>query len=259
HHFTPERLADFSNVDGVIAIAHTSGCANRIGGADYVLLQRTLAGMARHVNVGAYLFVGLGCEMNQIGDFLANYQFDGAPYLTIQDEGGIKKTVSAGVSAVEKLLLEANRVSRGPAPISELMLALQCGGSDSWSGVTANPALGRVADEVVRQGGTVVLGETTEVYGAEHLLTRRASSPEVAEKLVERIHWWESHTAMFGASIDNNPAPGNKAGGLTTIYEKSLGAVAKAGSTPLEDVVAYAERIEARGFVHMDTPGYDPV
>jgi altronate hydrolase len=138
-------------------------------------------------------------------------------------------------------------------------VALQCGGSDSWSGVTANPALGRAADEVVRQGGTVVLGETTEVYGAEHLLTRRARSPEVAEKLLERIRWWEQHAAMFGASIDNNPAPGNKAGGLTTIYEKSLGAIAKAGSTPLNDVVAYAERIVERGFVHMDTPGYDPV
>jgi altronate hydrolase len=144
-------------------------------------------------------------------------------------------------------------------PASELVVALQCGGSDSWSGVTANPALGRAADEVVRQGGTVVLGETTEVYGAEHLLTRRARSPEVAEKLLERIRWWERHAATFGASIDNNPSPGNKAGGLTTIYEKSLGAVAKAGSTPLNDVVLYAERIRERGFVHMDTPGYDPV
>ena len=144
-------------------------------------------------------------------------------------------------------------------PASELVVALQCGGSDGWSGVTANPALGRAADEVVRQGGTVVLGETTEVYGAEHLLTRRARSPEVAERLLERIRWWERYTEMFGASIDNNPAPGNKAGGLTTIYEKSLGAIAKAGSTPLNDVIEYAERIVERGFVHMDTPGYDPV
>jgi altronate hydrolase len=179
--------------------------------------------------------------------------------LTIQQDGGFRRTVEDGVEAVLRLLPLANEAVREPVPASELVVALQCGGSDSWSGVTANPALGLAADEVVRQGGTVVLGETTEVYGAEHLLTRRVRNAEIADKLLGRIRWWERHAAMFGASMDNNPAPGNKAGGLTTIYEKSLGAIAKAGSTPLNDVVLYADRIRERGFVHMDTPGYDPV
>jgi altronate hydrolase len=179
--------------------------------------------------------------------------------LTIQQDGGFQKTVEAGIAAVEKLLPVANQATREPVPASELTVALQCGGSDGWSGVTANPGLGRACDEIVRQGGTIVLGETTEVYGGEHILTRRAKNPEVAEALLERIRWWESYTAMFGASIDNNPAPGNKLGGLTTIYEKSLGAIAKAGTTPLNAVVGYGERVTEKGFVHMDTPGYDPV
>jgi len=179
--------------------------------------------------------------------------------LTIQLDGGFEKTVEAGIAAVKRLLPVANEAVREPIPVSELTVALQCGGSDGWSGVTANPALGLAADELVRQGGTVVLGETSEVYGGEHLLTRRARDRAVGEKLVERIRWWERYTAMFGASIDNNPAPGNKLGGLTTIYEKSLGAIAKAGSTPLNQVVGYGERVTERGFVHMDTPGYDPV
>jgi len=167
--------------------------------------------------------------------------------------------VEAGTRAVAALLPRAASYRREVVPASELVVALQCGGSDSWSGVTANPALGRAVDLLVAQGGTAALGETTEVYGAEHMLTRRASSPEVAEKLLERIHWWEDYTARNGFEIDNNPAPGNKAGGLTTIYEKSLGAVAKGGSTPLNGVYEYAERITARGFVHVDSPGYDPV
>jgi altronate hydrolase len=179
--------------------------------------------------------------------------------LTIQQDGGFLQTVEKGIEAVKQILPEANKATREPVPASELMVALQCGGSDGWSGVTANPGLGKAADLVVKQGGTVVLGETTEVYGAEYLLTRRAKSPEVAQKLVDMIHWWEDYTAYFGGSIDNNPAPGNKLGGLTNIYEKSLGAAAKAGSTPMNDVVGYGERVTERGFVHMDTPGYDPV
>jgi altronate hydrolase len=179
--------------------------------------------------------------------------------LTIQQNGGFRRTVEDGIDAVKRLLPLANKVRRTPVPASELVVALQCGGSDSWSGVTANPAVGSAADEIVRQGGTVVLGETPEIYGAEHLLARRARNAEVARKLYDRIRWWEQHTAMFGASIDNNPAPGNKAGGLTTIYEKSLGAVAKAGTTGLNDVIDYADRIVGKGLIHMDTPGYDPV
>ncbi len=263
HYFTPERLAGYPNVDGVIALAHVSGCGNRIGGADQTLLQRVLAGMARHPNVGAYILVGLGCETNQTVELVENYQLNNngsfPPSLTIQECGGIRKTVQAGIEAVESLLPIVNSVSRTPQPVSELALALQCGGSDSWSGVTANPVVGLVADELVRQGGTVVLAETPEIYGAEHLLTRRAINAEVGQKLVAKVRWWEQHTARLGIEIDNNPSVGNKAGGLTTIYEKSLGAIAKGGSTPLTGVYDYAESVTARGFTFMDTPGYDPV
>lgn len=264
-HFTRERLAGYPNVDGVIALAHHSGCATRVGGADYVLLQRVLAGIARHPNVGAYVLVGLGCEANQMADLIRNYDLgaEGASsppvMLTIQDEGGIRKTVQAGIAAVEALLPVVDATPRSPQPISELMVALQCGGSDSWSGVTANPALGLAADRLVQHGGSVVLAETPEVYGAEHLLARRAVSAEVAGKLMQKVRWWEAHAARLNLEIDNNPSPGNKAGGLTTIYEKSLGAIAKAGSAPLVDVFDYAAPVTARGFSFMDSPGYDPV
>ncbi len=281
HHFTAELLADFPNVDGVIAIAHGFGCATRVGGEDYMLLQRTLAGIAAHPNVGGYVLVGLGCEVNQISALVENYHLAvkeapairhanhqpsiasaprlAPPSLTIQDTGGVRKTVGAGIAMVNALLPVVNQYRREPVPISELTVALQCGGSDGWSGVTANPVLGMVSDEIVRQGGSVVLAETPEIYGAEHLLTRRAVSREVGEKLIRKIQWWEQHAAKHGVEIDNNPSHGNKAGGLTTIYEKSLGAVAKAGTTPLVDVVDYAEPIMQKGFTFMDTPGYDPV
>lgn len=263
HYFTPERLADYPNVDGVIVLAHLSGCANRINSADYILLQRTLAGMANHPNIGGYIIVGLGCETNQVADLIDNYGLgtNGSkpPNLTIQDAGGIRKTIAAGIEAIEELLPLANQTERTPQPVSELMLALQCGGSDGWSGVSANPVLGMVSDRIVQQGGTVVLAETPEIYGAEHLMTRRAISHEVGEKLVEKVRWWEEHTTRLGIEIDNNPSIGNKAGGLTTIYEKSLGAVAKGGSTPLTGVYDYAEPVTARGFTFMDSPGYDPV
>jgi altronate hydrolase len=268
HYFTPERLAAYPNVDGVIALTHQSGCATRLGGPDYLLLQRTLAGMARHPNIGAFILVGLGCETNQISDLVERHGLtrngngnghESPLHLVIQDEGGIRKTVQAGIAAVEELLPLVNRADRTPQPISELMVGLECGGSDSWSGITANPLLGLVADEIVRQGGTGVLSETPEIYGAEHLLTRRAVSPEVGQKLVDLVHWWEDYTRKMDIEIDNNPSPGNKAGGLTTIYEKSLGAVAKGGSMPLAGVYEYAEPVTARGFTYMDTPGYDPV
>ena len=254
-------LDDYPNVDGVIALPHKGGCGAHIGSAAMLQLQRTLAGTVDHPNVAGYVILSLGCEVNQPDDMIAatTLSEDAPLVVTIQQDGGFAKTVEQGVEAVLGMLPAANRAERESVPASELVLALQCGGSDGWSGVTANPGLGKACDLIVRQGGTVVLGETTEVYGAEHLLTRRASSREVGEHLVDRIRWWEQYTAMWGASIDNNPTPGNKAGGLTTIYEKSLGAVAKAGSTPLNQVVGYAERVTERGLVHMDTPGYDPV
>jgi altronate hydrolase len=256
-------MKQFPNVDGVLGFPTKGGCGAHYGSPDLGQLQRTMANIVDHPNVAAYVILSLGCEINQPDDMIAATHLSDNGHkplvLTIQQDGGFQKTVEAGIEAVMELLPAANALEREEVPASELMLALQCGGSDGWSGVTANPALGKAADEIVRQGGTVVLGETSEVYGGEHILTRRAASREVGEKLVERIHWWEQYTSMFGASIDNNPTPGNKLGGLSTIYEKSLGAIAKAGSTPLNDVVPYAERITTKGFVHMDTPGYDPV
>lgn len=261
HHFTPQILQAYPNVDGVIPFTHIYGCATRIGTHDYQLLARTLMGMARHPNVGAAVFVGLGCESNQPADLLrsAGMQPDSFPVLVIQDQGGIRKTVQAGIAQIEALLPQVNAVQRAPQPVSELKVALQCGGSDAWSGVTANPVVGAFSDLVVRQGGTVVLAETPEIYGAEYLLTRRAVSQEVGQKLIDLIAWWEAHSRRHGIEIDNNRSAGNAAGGLSTIYEKSLGAVAKAGRTPLTGVYQYAEQVTERGFTYMDSPGYDPV
>ena len=258
HFRDPETLAKFPNVDGVIGFPTKGGCGAHYGSQYLGLLQRTMAGIVDHPNVAAYVILSLGCEVNQPDDLIVNTDLGNGTQplvLTIQLDGGFEKTVQTGIRAVEQLLPEANRAVREEIPASEIMLALQCGGSDGWSGVTANPALGYACDLLVKQGATVVLGETSEVYGGEHLLTRRAISREVGQKLVDKIHWWEDYTSMFGASIDNNPSPGNKLGGLTTIYEKSLGAIAKAGTTPMTDVVDYAERITGKGFIHMDTPG----
>jgi altronate hydrolase len=261
-------LKDYPNVDGIVPIVHKHGCAMAYGGEDHHQLDRTLAGFANHPNVAAYILVGLGCETGQASHLIENQQLNliqlGRPkdpplVLSIQDSGGIGKTVELGVKAVAELLPKANDVKRTRISAKHLILGTNCGGSDGNSGVTANPALGVASDLIVQQGGTTVLAETPEIYGAEHLLTRRAVSREVGEKLVERIKWWEWYTGVFNVEINNNPSVGNKEGGLTTIYEKSLGAVAKAGRTAMVDVVRYAEAITAKGFVVMDTPGYDPV
>jgi altronate hydrolase len=260
--FSAEQLRrEFPNIDGVIAFKHTSGCANDPGEPTNVL-QRVLAGVARHPNVGGYLLIGLGCEVNQVQGIVRNQGLDreGAPIaMDIQTTGGIRKTVEAGVKAVGEMLSRVNDVRRTEQPLSRLALAMNCGGSDGNSGITANPALGFASDEIVRHRGTTVLAETPEIYGAEHLLTRRAVSREVGEKLIGFIHWWEEHARINGVSINNNPSVGNKAGGLTTIYEKSLGAVAKGGLSPLAAVYRYAERVEGPGLCFMDTPGFDPV
>jgi altronate hydrolase len=262
-----DLLKQYPNVDGVIAITHKAGCAMQYDGADHKQLDRTLAGFARHANVAAYILVGLGCETGQAihlvegeGLIQLNGNAKKKPLvLTIQECGGIAKTVDAGVQAIAELLPRVNDIRRTSLPAKHLILGTNCGGSDGNSGVTANPALGVASDLLVAQGGISIIGETPEIYGAEHLLTRRAVSREVGEKLVERIKWWEWYTGIFGAEINNNPSPGNKEGGLTTIYEKSLGAIAKGGSTAMVDVVHYAEPVKAKGFVVMDTPGYDPV
>src|SRR5262245_59159090 len=256
------RLGDYPNVDGVVALTHKTGCGMASEGEATDVLRRTIAGYARHPNFFSSQLVGLGCEANQINMLLSAeklHKSDRLGAFTIQEKGGTKKAVENGIARVMEMLPEANKVKRVPVPAGHLTLGLQCGGSDGYSGISANPALGAAVDLLVRHGGTAILSETPEIYGAEHLLTRRAVTKEVGEKLIERIRWWEEYTRRNGNEMNNNPSPGNKAGGLTTILEKSLGAVAKGGTTNLVGVYEYAEPVEAKGFVFMDTPGYDPV
>jgi len=255
-------LNDFPNVDGVVALTHHYGCGMASEGEGMDMLRRTIAGYARHPNFAGVVILGLGCEANQISRIMATEKLSAGPALhtmTIQDHGGTAKTVADGIARIKEMLPVANKVKRETMPASHVTLALQCGGSDGYSGITANPALGAAVDLLVRHGGSAILSETPEIYGAEHLLTRRAVSREVGEKLIDRIKWWEDYTTRTGNEMNNNPSPGNKAGGLTTILEKSLGAVAKGGTGNLVDVYKYAEPITAKGFVFMDTPGYDPV
>ena len=257
---------DYPNIDGVLAITHKSGCGTKLFGEDHMALQRVLAGYAKHPNVAAYLLIGLGCETNQAAVMVERQRMaaPGHPerkptIINIQEAGGIRKTVDRASQEVAKLLPLANEARRTLQPISELTLATNCGGSDANSGMTANPALGWAVDELVRYGATAVLGETTEIYGAEQLLVARAASPEVARKLLDRIAWWRRHLQLHGADVDHNPSPGNVAGGISSVLEKSLGGAAKGGTTPLVNVVEYAEPIAGPGLVFMDTPGYDPV
>ncbi|MGH2862029.1 MAG: UxaA family hydrolase [Solirubrobacteraceae bacterium] len=254
----PGALDEYPGVDGVIAITHGTGCGMAADGEGLALLRRTLAGYARHPNIGAVVLVGLGCEVNQISALTEDLGL--LDPLVIQDLGGSMATVRAGVDQIRELLpAVAASGKRVPVAARELMLGLNCGGSDAWSGVTANPVLGVAADRLVAAGGTAVLAETPEIQGATHLLTRRAASPAVARALLERVAWWERYASAEGGSLDNNPSPGNRAGGITTIEEKALGAVAKGGSSPLRAVYRYAEPITEHGLVFMDTPGYDPV
>jgi galactarate dehydratase len=255
-------LDGFENVDGVVALTHGTGCAISTKAEGYTYLTRTLSGYAKHPNFAGILMIGLGCETNQIEPIVEKFGLEVGPMLrtmTIQRLGGARKTVEIASDIIREMLPIANAAKRTTVPLSGLKLALQCGGSDGYSGISANPALGYAADLIVQNGGTAVLSETPEIYGAEHLLTRRAVTPAVAQKLVDRIEWWRDYTVRNGAELNNNPSHGNKAGGLTTILEKSLGAVAKGGTMPLEAVYEYAEPINQTGFVFMDTPGYDPV
>ena len=255
-------LDQYPNVDGVIALAHSSGCGMDADGMGAQVLERTLWGYATHPNVGAAIFVGLGCEVMQIArmkhkfDATGQEQFHG---LTIQDIGGTMATVARLVEQVKEILPSVNAAERTPQPLSALSVGLQCGGSDGYSGITANPALGVASDLLVGHGAQVILSETPEIYGAEELLLDRVNRAETGAALQKRLRWWESYTQTYGGSLDNNPSPGNKAGGLTTILEKSLGAVAKSGATPLNEVVDYAQKPKEAGLIFMDTPGYDPV
>lgn len=254
-------LGHFPNVDGVVPIVHGTGCGMSGKDEGYATLYRTLQGYARNPNFAGILLVGLGCEVMQVPDLIGRERLRGDGnfrHMTIQQSGGTRRSIERGLDALKEMAAIANETRRAPAGLEHLVVGMQCGGSDGYSGITANPALGHASDLLVAHGGTTILSETPEIYGAEHLLTRRAVSREVGEKIVERIRWWEEYTARWGGEMDNNPSPGNKKGGLTTILEKSLGAVAKGGTAPLTEVYKFAEPVTARGFVYMDTPGYDP-
>ncbi|MBP9905230.1 MAG: altronate dehydratase [Rhodoferax sp.] len=262
NHFSSERLAGYSHIDGVLALPHPLGCGLGAVGEGMTLLRRTLVGYAKHPNFAGVLFVGLGCEQNQIApmiEMVGAHEPGMLQSLVMQAEGGTTAAIKKGIAMVGAMLDRANACRRTEVPVGHLIVGLNCGGSDGYSGITANPALGGASDLLVANGGTTILSETPEIYGAEHLLTRRAASPEIAHKLIARIDWWKSYTTRNGGEMNNNPSVGNKAGGLTTILEKSLGAVAKGGTSTLQGVFEYAEQVDAKGFVYMDTPGYDPV
>jgi altronate hydrolase len=249
-----------ANVDGVIALPHGEGCGMSMG-KDLTVLQRTLAGMLDHPNVAGALILGLGCEVNQIDHYLGpgTPRTDRLVGLTLQQSGGTRATVEEACRSVDRMMERASSEKRVPMPASKIVLGLNCGGSDSFSGITANPALGICSDRLASLAGSTVLAETTEIFGAEHLLVRRARNRETGEKLLALVDWYKKYLAQFGGSFDDNPSPGNKEGGLSNILEKSLGAVAKGGASPLMDAIDYAERISTPGFVFMNTPGYDPV
>ena len=258
-HANRHLLDRYPGIDGFVPIVHDQGCGMSGTGEGMAVLHRTLAGYARHPNFGGALMVGLGCEVNQLTLYGQKGIAAGKRHFNIQDAGGSRKSVERALGVLAEIAEEVGSLKREPIPVSEIVVGLQCGGSDGMSGITANPALGAAVDLLAGVGGTGILSETSEIYGAEHLLASRAVSPAVADQLNALIAWWENYAAMHKASLDNNPSPGNKRGGLTTILEKSLGAVAKGGMTPLRAVYRYAEQVKESGLVFMDTPGYDPV
>ncbi len=261
--FTPELMAAYPNVDGVVALSHGMGCGMEMSGEPMDLLRRTMGGYACHANFAAVLIVGLGCERNQLDALLKDQGLEAGARLKtfiMQETGGTRKTIEAGVAAVEAMLPQANEVRRVPVPARHLTVGLQCGGSDGFSSITANPALGAAMDILVRHGGTAILSETPEIYGVEHTLTSRARSREVGEKLVQRIRWWkEEYSPGRDVQINGKVSPGNQMGGLANIFEKSLGSSMKGGTTGLMEVYRYAEPVRQPGMVFMDTPGFDPV
>ncbi|HEX7891494.1 MAG TPA: altronate dehydratase family protein [Ramlibacter sp.] len=261
-HFTPERLKDYPNVDGVAAFPQTTGCGMSSPSPHFDLLRRTLAGYARHPNLAGVLIVGLGCERNQVADLVDSQGLEKGRLLrtmVMQEVGGTQETIDAGIEAIEAMLPLANAYQRQPVSASHIKIGLECGGSDGFSGITANPALGAAMDILVRHGGTAILSETPEIHGVEYMLTRRAVTPEVGQKLLDRLAWWEEYTRGHNGQFNGVVGPGNQAGGLANIFEKSLGSAMKGGTTPLQGVYEYAEPIDTNGFVFMDSPGYDPV
>jgi len=250
-------LKTFKNIDGAVCLKHSSGCGMNTSGHGMKIFNQTIEGFKKHPNFAKVFVIGLGCECAQIS--LYKDKDDNVVYMNIQDLGGTKKIIEKVNDQILEMLPDLNRTKRQKIPISEITLALQCGGSDSYSGITANPALGIASDLIVKHGGNTILSETPEIYGAEHLLIERACNTEIIKKLTRQIEWWKNYTKINEGSLDNNPSPGNKKGGLTTILEKSLGAVAKSGTSIMQDVLDYAEPIAKKGFNFMDSPGYDPV
>jgi altronate hydrolase len=262
HFRDPRRLEPYAGVDGVVALTHKSGCSIADGSMSMSMLRRTLAGYAQHPNFSGVLMVGLGCEDNQIDQLIDEQHLelgDNLRKLVMQETGGTRSSIARGIEQVEAMLEQAAKKQRQPIPVSEIKVGLQCGGSDSFSGISANPALGAAVDRLVACGGTAILAETPEIYGAENLLLERAVSQDVGERLIGLLEWWKDYTKNEPQGFDNNPSPGNKAGGLTTILEKSLGAVAKGGTTNLVEVIGYAQPVHERGLVFMDSPGFDPM
>ena len=251
------ELKKYKNIDGVVCLKHSSGCGMNTGGYGMKVFNQTIDGFKQHPNFSKVFVIGLGCECAQIS--LYKEENDNVEYINIQDEGGTKKIIENISNQILDMLYELNKEQRVKIPISELILALQCGGSDAYSGITANPSLGYASDLLVQQGGSAILAETPEIYGAEHLLMERAINEESVKKLQEHIKWWKHYTFVNDSNLDNNPSPGNKKGGLTTILEKSLGAVAKSGTSVMQDVLSYGEPLKKKGFNYMDSPGYDPV
>ena len=261
-HFTPERLKDYPNIDGVAAFPQTTGCGMSSPSPHFDLLRRTLAGYAKHPNMAGVLVVGLGCERNQVADLVESQGLKAGRLLkpfVMQEVGGTQEMIDAGIKAVEEMLPLANAYKRQTVSASHISIGLQCGGSDGFSGITANPALGAAMDILVRHGGTAILSETPEIHGVEYMLTRRAVTPEVGQKLLDQLDWWAEYTRGHNGQFNGVVGPGNQAGGLANIFEKSLGSAMKGGTTPLQGVYAYAEPIDQKGFVFMDSPGYDPV
>ena len=261
-YFDSERLEAYPNVSDVVAFVHEQGCGMEMTGEPMDLLRRTLSGMIRHPNIAGALVVSLGCERNNLQRFFEQEGLETGKMLrtiTMQEAGGTQNAVKLGIEAIKEMLPEANRSERSPCSAEHLMVGLQCGGSDGFSGLSANPALGKAVDILVRNGGTAILSETPEIYGVEQTLTARAVSPEVGQKLVERMNWWLEYSKGRNTQINGIVSPGNQAGGLANILEKSLGGAKKGGSTGLMEVYRYAEQVRTHGFVFMDTPGYDPV
>ena len=250
---------NYKNIDGAVCLKHSSGCGMNTSGKGMEVFNRTIEGFKSHQNFGKVFVIGLGCECAQISLYKNNNSQNDIEYLNIQDEGGTNEIINKVYTKVINEIPKINSIERTKSHLSNLTLALQCGGSDSYSGITANPALGVAADLLVSYGGSTILAETPEIYGAEHLLIERALQESDIKKLNNQINWWKNYTQINDGSLDNNPSPGNKKGGLTTILEKSLGAVAKSGNSIMVDVLDYAEKISKPGFNFMDSPGYDPV